>query len=201
MDLGTADAVTALFFLKMKQDIPYDVLGIMYGGSVDTTMMRWFYLIHDFVYTNSAVLRRSRNLTGANHLTAILEELHGATLRNTRFTAAYTPTMNEAMRANPQLGQLKLVGMIWDSRSLECPHSVDFNFQRSSYSTKIGDNAILKIAACGMDGIQKFIYLTTCTISPRNADGAICRYLMDLEATQGLLNIFMPSFQIFLTFS
>jgi hypothetical protein len=112
----------------------------MYGGSVDTTMMRWFYLIHDFVYTNSDVLRRSRNLTGANHLTAILEELHGATLRNTRFTAAYTPTMNEA----------------------------------------------------------KFIYLTTCTISPRNADGAICRYLMDLEATQGLLNIFMPSFQIFL---
>ena len=185
MTLGTADAVTALFFLKFKQDIPYDVLGIMFGGSVDTTMIKWFYLVLDFVYTNSAVLTRSRNLTGGFHLLEILEELHGATLRNTRFTAAYTPTMNEVMRANPQLGQLKLVGTIWDSRSLRIPHSLDFNFQKSSYSTKIGDNAILKIAACGMDSIQKFIYLTTCSISPRNADGAICRYLMDLEANQG----------------
>jgi hypothetical protein len=185
MDLGTADAVTALFFLKMKQDIPYDVLGIMYGGAVDTTMMRWFYLVLDFVYSNLPVLTRSRNLTGQNHLGDILEELHGATMRNTRFSTTFTPTMIEAMRVNPQLGQLKLVGICWDSRHLLVPHSINFNFQKRTFSTKIGDNAIVKLAACGLDSIQKFIYLTTCSISPTHADGAICRYVMDLEANQG----------------
>ena len=129
---------------------------------------------------------RSRNLSNPNNMKAVLEELHGATLRNTRATAAFLPTMFQAQQQNPQLGQLKLVVIAWDTRHVKSQHSSSFNFQRRSFSTKIGDNAVVKIAACGLDSKQKFVYLTSASISPSNTDEALCSYLIDMEATQGM---------------
>ena len=106
-------------------------------------------------------------------------------MRNTRFTATFTPVMQHVQQMNPQLGQLKLVGACWDTRAVKCAHSSDFNFQPRSHCTKIKDNALVKLACCGLDGVQKFVYLTAASISPSNTDEALCSYLLDLETNQG----------------
>ena len=85
---------------------------------------------------------------------------------------------------------LKLVVVLWDSRHVKCQHSTSFNFQRRSYSTKIGNNAVVKIAACGCDSIQKFVYMTAASISPANTDEAMTRFLMDMETTQGKFYVY-----------
>ena len=157
----------------------------MYGGTSASTVLRWFYLVVDYVYANSPILLRSRNLSALNNMTELLEDFHGATMRNTRFSAAFIPTMNEAIRQNPQLGDLKPVCISWDSRHVKTPHSVSFDFQRRTFSTKIGDNAVVKLAAAGLDALQRFIYLTTASVSPANTDEAISRFLIDLETNQG----------------
>ena len=106
-------------------------------------------------------------------------------LRNTRFTSSFTPTMQEAMRRNPQLGNLKLVGICWDSRHIKTQHPIDFKFQRRSYSTKIHNNAIVVLSACGLDAIEKFVYLTAASVSPANTDEALASFIIDLETDYG----------------
>ena len=185
MDLGTADAVTALFFLKMKQDFPYHVLGVMFGGVAACTVLRWFDLVVDYVYVHAPVLRHSRNLSAPNNMIPLLEEQHAATMRCTRFTATFLPTMREFERLNPHLGPQKLVGESWDGRHLKTPHSSCFDFQRRTYSTKVHDNAIVKLAAAGLDAIQRFMYCTAASISPANTDESISSFIIDLETNQG----------------
>ena len=186
MDLGTADAVTAVFFLKMKQDCAYHVLGVMFGGVSASTVLRWFDLVVDYVYVNAPVLRRSRNLSAPNNIIELLEEQHAATMRCTRFTASFLPTMREFERLNPHLGPQKLTGHSWDSRHLKTPHSSSFDFQRRTFSSKIQDNAIYKLACAGLDSVQRFIYCTAASISPANTDEGICSFIIDLETNQGL---------------
>ena len=157
----------------------------MFGGTSSDTLQKWFNLVLEYTYINSPILRRSRNLSNPNHMRAVLEELHAATLRNTRATASFTPTMLEVQRLNPHLGSLKLVVVVCDSRHIKCHHSICFFFQRRTYSTKIGNNAVVKLVACGLDGKQKFIYLTAASISPSNTDEAVCSFLLDMETNQG----------------
>ena len=160
---------------------------VMFGGTSTTTLNRWFHLVVDFIYRTSLVLIRSRNLGNPINLRAVLEEMHGGSMRNTRFSASFTPTMREVERRNPHLGTLKLCGVIWDSRAIKTEHSISFPFQRRSFSTKISDNAIVELAACGMDSLKKFVYMTTASISPVNADEAMASYLIDMETNQGKL--------------
>ena len=183
--MGTSDALTSLFFIKFKNDIPYRPLEMLFGGVSARTLDTWFHLVLNYVYSFSPVLLRSRNLSNVNNLRAVLEELHGATMRNTRAATSFTPTMLEVMRQNPHLGILKLVIVIWDSRHIKCDHSISFNFQKSSFSSKIGDNAVVKMVACGMDAKEKFVYMTTASISPAHTDEALCSFIMDLETNQG----------------
>ena len=103
--LGTSDALTSLFFLKRKQDIPYRILEQLMGGVNGSTLQRWFNMIVDYVYTHSPVLHRSRNLSNPNNMIPLLEELHAASMRCTRFSAAFLPTLRRIMRDNPQLGK------------------------------------------------------------------------------------------------
>ena len=182
---GTADSMTAMFFLKFRQDIPYRYLGLLFGDAEHKTISSWFDDILDSVYQTSPLLVRSRNLSNPNNLRDLLEDMHSASVRNTRFSASFTPTMNEVMRRNPLLGHLHLVGCMWDSRTILIPKSQDFDQQRREYSTKIKSNGIIKIAASGLDGKQKFQYLTTNSISPACSDEAMSSFLIDLETTQG----------------
>ena len=182
---GTADSMTAMFFLKFRQDIPYRYFGLLFGDAEHKTISKWFDDILDSVYQTSPLLVRSRNLSNPNNLRELLEDMHSASVRNTRFSASFTPTMNEAMRRNPLLGNLQLVGCMWDSRTIKIPKSQDFDQQRREYSTKIKCNGIVKIAASGLDGKQKFQYLTTNSISPACTDEAMSSFLIDLETTQG----------------
>jgi hypothetical protein len=115
-----------------------------------------------------------------------LEELHSATMLNTRFCAAFLPILRRFEQNNPHLGPLQLVGMSWDSRHVHCPHTSSFDHQRRIYSTKIMDNAIIKLAVAGLDGKQRFIYMTSGSISPALTDEGLCSFLIDLEINQGL---------------
>ena len=158
---------------------------LMFGGVSRNTLNQWFHMILHYIYTNDPLLLRSRNLSNPVNLKALFEELHAITLRNTRFTSSFTPTMQEAMRRNPQLGNLKLVGICWDSRHIKTQHPIDFKFQRRSYSTKIHNNAIVVLSACGLDAIEKFVYLTAASVSPANTDEALASFIIDLETDYG----------------
>ena len=83
------------------------------------------------------------------------------------------------------LGHLKLCGVCWDSRHIPIHHCICFPLQKRTFSTKLSDNAIVKLAACGLDGIQKFVYLTTASISPSNTDEAMASFLIDFETNTG----------------
>ena len=87
----------------MRKDIPYIALEMMFGGTTTTTLHSWFILVVKYIYNNSPILIRSRNLGNPNHMRAVLEELHAATMRCTRASTSYTPTMLEAARLNPLL--------------------------------------------------------------------------------------------------
>ena len=185
---GTADSLTAVFFLKLRSDISYRILGLIYGSSGASTMLNWFHLVLDHVYQNSLLLIRSRNLGNPNNMRALLEELHQVTMHNSRFAATFMPILNEAARRNPLLvqnGPLKLVGGGWDSRHILIPHSICFDHQRRQFSSKVSGNAIVKTAMCGLDGKQKFHHTVSASISPANTDEGLCGFLMDLEATTG----------------
>ena len=169
----------------MRKDIPYLALELLFGGASAHTLRDWFNMVVDYVYTNSPILIRSRNLSAPHHMTALLEELHSATMRNTRCATAFLPTMLETMRQNPNLGNLKLVVVSWDSRHIKTQHSSSFDFQKRSYSSKIGNNAIVKLAATGADSVQRFIFMTTASTSPSNTDEAMASFLLDFETNQG----------------
>lgn len=183
--IGTSDSLTSLYFLKMRQDVPYQILEMIFGGTNRRTLHSWFHMVIDYIYCHSPILIRSRNLSNPNHMMALLEELHGATMRNTRCASTFLPTMLEFIRQNPLLGWMKLVVMSWDSRHILTPHSMDFDEQKRSWSTKVSDNAIVKLACSGMDSIQKFVYMCSASISPANTDEALASFLIDLEGNQG----------------
>lgn len=58
--------------------------------------------------------------------------------------------------------------------------------QKGTYSTKSKCNALKKIQCSGLDGKPVFIHTLTDTLSPNNADGAIMRYIIDVESTEGI---------------
>ena len=192
--LGTADSVTALFFLKLRQDTPYEILSLMFGFSSAQTAWNWFDFVLDFIYSNAGVLQRSRNLSNPGNMAEIMEEFHGATMRNTRFTAAFLPTMQRFEQQNPHLGPQKLVCISWDSRCVLCPHTLSFDHQKRIFSSKVQNNAITKIVATGLDGIQRFCYMSGASISPANTDEGVCSFLIDLETNQGVIYSALLSF-------
>ena len=147
----------------MRQDPPYDTLALTYGFSSQRTAQHWFDLILDFIYDNSYVLQRSRNLGNLGNMTELLEECHAATMSNSRFATAFLPVMNRYYQQqrliDPNFVYPKLVGFCWDSRCVLCPHSSSFDHQRRMFSSKVKDNAIIKLACAGLDGVQRFIYM------------------------------------------
>ena len=181
---GTSDSITALFLIKMRQDPSFRLLGLMFGCSSQTAQDR-FNMVLDFIYANSSVLQRSRNLGNVGNLTEVLEEFHNATMLNTRFTAAFLPTLRRFEQLNPHLGPLKLVCICWDSNCVLCCHTSSFDHQKRMFSTKIKDNAIIKLAATGLDGIRRFLYVAGASISPSCTDEGLCSFLIDLETNQG----------------
>ena len=158
----------------------------MFGFASKSTAINWFDLVLDFVYSNAPVLQRSRNLSNFGNMGEIMEEFHGATMRNTRCSAAFLPTMHRFEQLNPHLGPQKLVCISWDSRCILCPHTSSFDHQKRMFSSKVKDNAIIKLAAAGLDGIQRFIYLTSASISPAMTDEGLCSFLIDLETNHGM---------------
>ena len=181
---GTADTITAMFLIKMRQDPSFRMLGLMFGCN-QMSAQNWFNIVLDFIYANSLVLQRSRNLGNVGNLTQVLEELHHATMLNTRFTAAFLPTLQRFLQLNPHLGQLKLVGICWDSNCVLCPHTSSFDHQKRIFSTKVHDNAIIKLCATGLDGKRRFMYIASASISPACTDEGLCSFLVDLETNQG----------------
>ena len=181
---ATADTLTAVFFLKMRSDISYRVLGLMFGcGS--STISDWFHLVLDYIYQNSPLLVRSRNLSNPANMRELLEEVHYATMMNTRFATSFLPTMQEAIRRNPNLQGYKLCGCSWDSRHILIAHCICFDHQKRQYSSKVCNNAIVKTAMCDMCGKQKFHYTVSASISPANTDESLCGFLIDLENATG----------------
>ena len=115
----------------------------------------------------------------------IFEYLHAATRANSRCYHAFQPVVEQYMANNPQAGHMKLVVIAWDSRHIPVPHSSSFDHQTRLYSTKIHDNAIVKLVGSAMDAKAVFLYMFSASTSPSNTDESSTRYLLQVEENHG----------------
>ena len=126
-----------------------------------------------------------RDLSDDAKFLRILEELHNATRANERCYHAFQGHLDEYMAQNPQLGFVKLIVIAWDTKHIPVMHSTCFEHQTRLYSTKIHDNAIVKLVGCGMDGIAKFLFMLNASTSPSCNDQGIASYFLEVENNQG----------------
>ena len=183
--LATPDALAILFLLKLRKDIDYLSLQLFFGDVADGTLERWFHCVLDFIYSQGSLLDDLRHLSHHLVMRDILEDLHSATVNNSRCYAAFLPMLQDFMNRNPHLGQLKLVLIGWDSNHIPISHTSCFTHQQRLYSTKIHDNAIVKLVGCGMDAKGRFLFMLAASTSPSCTDQGLARYLLNVEATQG----------------
>ena len=183
--LATPDAVAILFLLKFRKDIDYVSLQLFFGDLGDGTLERWFHCVLDYVYSQGKLLRELRHLSNNQNLSNILEDLHSATVANSRCYAVFQPILQNYMNLNPHFGHVKLVVIPWDTRHIPIPHTSCFSHQTRLYSSKIHGNALVKLVGSGMDAIGRFLFLLAASTSPSCTDQGIARYFLHVEANQG----------------
>ena len=187
--LATPDAVSILFLLKLRKDIDYVSLQLFFGDVGDGTLERWFHCVLDYVYAHGNLLIDLRQLANNQTMRRILEDLHSATVANSRCYAVFGPMLQNYMNLNPHLGFVKLVVIAWDSKHIPIPHTFCFSHQQRLYSTKIHGNAAVKLVGAGMDGIGRFLFMLAASTSPSCTDQGMARYLLHVEANQGKLQL------------
>ena len=115
----------------------------------------------------------------------IFEYLHAATRANSRCYHSFQTVKDRYMANYPQTGHMKLVVIAWDSRHIPVPHSRSLDHQTRLSSTKIHDNANVKLVGSNMDAKAVFLYMFTASTSPSNIDESSTRYLLKVEENQG----------------
>ena len=147
--LATADSVAVLFLIKQRKDIDYVSLQLFFGDVGDGTLERWYHAVLRFIYAQGALLQRLRHLSNIPNMTRILDDLHEATAANSRCYTVFGRMLRRYMIQNPHLGEVKLCVCAWDTRHIPIPHSSCFSHQSRLFSTKIHNNAIVKLVGAG----------------------------------------------------
>ena len=106
-----------------------------------------------------------------------LEEIHRATLINTRASAVFGVLA--------QQGE-KLCVLAWDSWPVKIQKPSNHRNQRVSYSTKHHGNSLSRMEAADLEGRPVFTLNLSVSSSPRGTDEAMSYYTLQLEAQAGL---------------
>ena len=167
----TADALTAMFLLKLHQDPSYRLLGSIFGISHSQAHI-WVTRIRNYVFENDQTLVRNRNLSNAINLEAILEEAHQSTLHDTRVVGLYSHLCLPGQR---------LAVMDIDSRAVRVQKSTDFHLQHRTHSTKINNNSVQKLTIASMDVKALITFPLMVSISPAGTDESNSELLVVLE--------------------
>ena len=139
-------------------------LSLFFGGIEDTTIERWVHYVEDYIYSTGPLLVALRQLSNVPTKTALLEELAGATMLNSRAYHAFEGMFNQFKLQNPHIVAPKLVIIAWDSRHIPIPHTSSFNHQRRLFSTKIHGNALVELVSKSVQNLCcEFCAPSACT--------------------------------------
>ena len=183
---GTADAMAALFHMKLKHDIPVSVMQIMFGMRSTTPVLEWFYFLLEWTYVNSPIIQRMRNLSHPQVKWDIMNELVNATLLDEKFTAVYSDWVQRYNNSHPNQAPKRLTCVSFDSRVIKSPSSLSFDHQKRTFTTRINKNGMLKLVGAALDGSQKYMYMTSASISPAHTDESLCSSILHFEANSGV---------------
>jgi hypothetical protein len=189
--LGTPDAVTGLFLLKMHKALDDRMLGLLYGGSDKTVPESWFKMVLRHIYSTSPFLVRMRSLGQNNNLRDMFEECHQATMANSRCAAVFAPQVQQYQINNPNAGPMRFVLLGWDTRHMKLMKPENHEHQKRLFSTKIKSNAIVKLVGCPPDGIVRFLYVLLASLSPSCTDEGLSRFIIDMETNLGEIDQFI----------
>ena len=183
---GTADAMAALFLMKLKHDITVSVLLEMFGLRSKATVKKWFYFLLEWVYMNSPIIQRMQNLSNPQVKLDIMNELVCATLLDEKFSAVYSGWVQRYNNSNPNQVPKRLTCVSYDSKVIKTPSSLSFDHQKRTFTTRINKNGMLKLVGAALDGTQKYIYVTTASISPAHTDESLSSSILHFEANSGV---------------
>ena len=126
-----------------------------------------------------------RDLSNILVKTDIMNELVNATALDEKFSAAYAGWVQTFHRQNPNQGQKLLTCVAFDSRLIRTQSSLSFDHQKRTYTTRTNSNGLLKTGGAALDGSQKYIYVTSASISPSHTDESLCSHIVNLETNSG----------------
>ena len=183
------------FLLKFHKNVDDRFLGLLFGDQDQKNARKWFFMVLDYIYSNSQFLVRLRSLSQANHLRDQFEELHGSTMRQSRCAEIFRPQVLHYEANNPAAGPMKLAMVGWDSRHAKLPKIGDHLDQRRSFSGKIKQNALSQLLGASPEGIVAFMYVLAASTSPASTDERLATYILDMETNLGkLLILFLCCF-------
>ena len=102
-----------------------------------------------------------------------LDELHRATLMNSRASALYEPL---------RLQGEKLCVCVWDSYPIKIQKPQNHRNQRASWSTKHHGNSLSRLEMCDLEGRPVFTLPVSASTSPRATDESMAFFILDLES-------------------
>ena len=146
-------------------------------------------------------------------MTAVLEEVHRATMQNERASALYERLAKPARAAQPAvpaqpavlarpgvpgrpavpaqpavpaLPAEKLCVFGVDSWPILTQKPQNHHNQRATWSTKHHGNSLSRLEFCDLEGRPVFLVNLSASTSPRATDEAMCYFNLDMEARTGL---------------
>ena len=113
-------------------------------------ILKWF-IEHD------PILQRNRNLSNPANLANLLEDA--------AIAVDQYPRVRGVFNTGPHRG-LRLAILLLDGRHIRVPHSTDYYFQRRTHSTKIHNNAVVKLTVADVTGMPLFSTPLSASFSP-----------------------------------
>ena len=88
----TPDAITSLYLFKMRENLDFDSLGMIWGVGRESAQY-WFNRVFDTIAMSSPFLHLLKNLSDYNCLRELYELAHSATCRKETLSAVFMDRM------------------------------------------------------------------------------------------------------------
>jgi hypothetical protein len=178
----TADSITGLYLLKMRDNNDFRILGRMYECEKDTARL-WFNRVRDSIQIGSPFLDRIRNLGNNARLRESYLEISQATQRSEMLYAVFSPLRDAyAIRVGLNPADVKLAVVCLDGLHCAVQKSSSHEHFRRLHSGKLKKNGVVIQGIASLDAKPQFIGCMTASISPANTDERIAAGLYQMNA-------------------
>ena len=182
----TPDAITSLYLFKMRENLDFDSLGMIYGVGRESARY-WFNQVFDSIATSSPFLHLLQNLSDNNCLRELYEQAHSATCRNETLSAVFMGRLQAYERRVGRQGEMKLVVLALDSNHLSVQTPSNHDALKRTYSSKVGHNAVVCQAIASPDGMPCWMGCLSASTSPSNTDERQANLFFRLNAQGNLV--------------